>query len=31
VSAGDEVVLDLRGRAVGMSVVRPPFVTASPR
>jgi aminomethyltransferase len=30
-SKGDEVTVDVRGRLVGATVVRPPFVTASPR
>ncbi len=31
VRVGDEVALDVRGRAVAMRVVRPPFVDRSPR
>lgn len=31
VSEGDEVTVDVRGRASTMTVVRPPFVDASPR
>ncbi|WP_018503562.1 glycine cleavage system aminomethyltransferase GcvT [Parafrankia discariae] len=31
VTAGDEVTVDVRGRVSTMTVVRPPFVSASPR
>ncbi|SQD99287.1 Aminomethyltransferase [Parafrankia sp. Ea1.12] len=31
VTAGDEVAVDVRGRVSTMTVVRPPFVSASPR
>jgi aminomethyltransferase len=31
VAEGDEVTVDIRGRSAPMSVVRPPFVDASPR
>ncbi len=31
VSAGDEVSVDIRGRPVAMTVVKPPFVEASPK